>query len=45
MIKTFKLLFPDRNLTAESIRQSVISNWLNEKRFSLEQVQLIAGHA
>jgi integrase/recombinase XerD len=45
VIKTFKLLFPDRNLTAESIRQSVISNWLNEKRFPLEQVQLMAGHA
>ena len=44
VIQTFKPLFPDRNLTPESIRQSVISNWLNERRFPLEQVQLMAGH-
>jgi integrase/recombinase XerD len=44
-ISTFKPMFPDRNLTPESIRQSVISNWINEKRFPLEQVQLMAGHA
>jgi integrase/recombinase XerD len=44
IIETFKYLFPDRNLTPETIRQSVISNWLNEKRYPLEQVQLMAGH-
>lgn len=44
LVKTFKPLFPDRSLTCETIRQSVISNWLNEKRFPLEQVQLMAGH-
>jgi integrase/recombinase XerD len=45
IISTFKPLFPDRNLTPENIRQSVIANWINEKRFPLEQVQLLAGHA
>jgi integrase/recombinase XerD len=44
VVETFKHLFPDRNLNPESIRQSVISIWLNEKRFPLEQVQLMAGH-
>jgi site-specific recombinase XerD len=44
LIETFKPLFPDRNLNAMTIRQSVIANWLNEKRIPLEQVQLLAGH-
>jgi integrase/recombinase XerD len=44
LVETFKPLFPERNLTAESIRQSVIANWINERRFPLEQVQLMAGH-
>ena len=44
VVETFRSLFPDRNLNPELIRQSVISNWLNEKRFPLEQVQLMAGH-
>jgi site-specific recombinase XerD len=44
LVSTFKPLFPDRNLTPETIRQSVISNWINERRFPLEQVQLMAGH-
>lgn len=44
MVSTFKPLFPDRNLNPRTIRQSVISNWLNEKRLPLEQVQLLAGH-
>lgn len=44
LIETSKGLFPDRNLTPKSIRQSVIANWLNEKKFPLEQVQLLAGH-
>ena len=39
-----KNLFPDRNLTPLTIRQSVIANWLNEKHLPLEQVQLLAGH-
>lgn len=44
LVKTFRPLFPDRNLNCEIVRQSVIANWLNEKRFPLEQVQLMAGH-
>jgi integrase/recombinase XerD len=44
LISTFKPLFPERNLNPTTIRQSVISNWLNEKRIPLEQVQLMAGH-
>lgn len=44
LIETFKGLFPDRQLTPDAIRKSVVSNWLNERRFPLEQVQLMAGH-
>ena len=44
LTKTCKYLFPDRNLNPITIRQSVISNWLNEKKLPLEQVQLMAGH-
>ena len=40
---TFKPLFPDRKLSPLTIRQSVIANWLNEKKIPLEQVQLMAG--
>ena len=44
LVSTFKPLFPDRNLNAKTIRQSVIANWLNEKKLPVEQVQLMAGH-
>ncbi len=44
LVSTFKPIFPDRNLNPKTIRQSVISNWLNEKRIPMEQVQLMAGH-
>lgn len=44
LVSTFKGLFPDRNLNPKTIRQSVIANWLNEKKLPLEQVQLMAGH-
>lgn len=43
IVSTFKPLFPDRNLNPQTIRQSVIANWLNEKKIPLEQVQLMAG--
>ena len=43
LASTFKTLFPDRNLNPLTIRQSVIANWLNEKKIPLEQVQLMAG--
>lgn len=44
LVSTFKMLFPERNLNPKTIRQSVIANWLNEKRLPLEQVQLYAGY-
>jgi site-specific recombinase XerD len=44
LVSTYKPLFPDRNLNPQTIRQSVISNWMNEKKMPLEQVQLMAGH-
>lgn len=43
LVSTYKELFPDRNLNPGTIRQSVISNWLNEKKLPLEQVQLMSG--
>ncbi len=44
LIETFKPLFPDRNLSAQNIRKSVIMHWLNKLNIPLEQVQLMAGH-
>lgn len=44
LTSTFKGLYPDRILNPKTIRQSVISNWLNEKKYPIEQVQLMAGH-
>lgn len=44
MIKSMQALFPMRTLNPKTIRQSVISNWLNEKNYPLEQVQRMAGH-
>jgi len=43
-IATFKDRFPGRNLNCKSIRDSVISYWMNVKRMAPEQVQLLAGH-
>jgi len=31
-------------LNPSTIRQSVIANWLNEKKYPTEMVQLMAGH-
>lgn len=44
IVHTCKPLFPERNLNPKTIRQSVIANWLNERKLPLEQVQLMAGH-
>lgn len=44
MIEPLKALYPDRNLTPTTIRQSVIANWLNVSKYRLEDVQLLAGH-
>jgi integrase/recombinase XerD len=43
MLRALKPLFPDKNLNAKSIRQSVISNWINRERFSIEDVQTMSG--
>lgn len=43
IVSTAKGLFPDRNLTPATIRQSVIANWLNERHIPLEQVQILSG--
>ncbi|MFT5602477.1 MAG: integrase/recombinase XerD [Flavobacteriales bacterium] len=39
-----KHLFPLRQLNASLVRQSVISNWLNQSVMKLGDVQLMAGH-
>lgn len=44
MIEPLKGLFPDRNLSPQTIRMSVICNWLNENKIPLERVQELAGH-
>lgn len=44
MIEPLRGLFPDRKLNPQTIRMSVICNWLNEKNISLERVQELAGH-
>jgi integrase/recombinase XerD len=44
MTDQLKALYPDRPLTPQSIRMSVISNWLNEKKLPLEAAQELAGH-
>jgi integrase/recombinase XerD len=44
IIYTMKGAFPSRVLTTRTIRDSVISYWLNDKKLPLEQVQLMAGH-
>jgi integrase/recombinase XerD len=44
LAETAKGLFPGRNLNCKTIRDSVISNWLNEQKLPLDQVQIFAGH-
>ena len=44
VIEVLNPLFPDRKLNPRSIRMSVISNWMNEKKLPLENVQELAGH-
>jgi integrase/recombinase XerD len=44
MIEPLKPLFPDKNLNPQTIRMSVICNWLNENNLPLEKVQELAGH-
>lgn len=44
MIQPLRALFPDRKLNPQTIRMSVICNWLNEKKIPLERAQELAGH-
>jgi integrase/recombinase XerD len=44
LIETFRMIFPGRKLSAATIRQSVIANWLNVCQIPLDQVQFLAGH-
>jgi site-specific recombinase XerD len=44
MIEPLRNLFPDRKLNPQTIRMSVICNWLNEKNIPLERAQELAGH-
>ena len=43
LIETFKPMFPERNLNARTLRQSVITNQLKEGK-DLRVVQVFAGH-
>jgi len=42
-IQTFQFRYPGKELCPQTIRKSVISHWLNVKKFPLEQVQLFSG--
>ncbi|KAB2916142.1 MAG: tyrosine-type recombinase/integrase [Bacteroidetes bacterium] len=44
MIEPLKVLFPDKVLSPQEIRKSVIANWLNVYKHPLDEVQLMAGH-
>ncbi len=44
IVEPLKDLFPDKKLCPQTIRMSVICNWLNEKKYPLEHVQELAGH-
>lgn len=43
IIRPLQGLFPSKNLNPQTIRQSVITNWLNDLKYSLEDVQLLSG--
>jgi integrase/recombinase XerD len=44
MLLPLKKYYKHRNLNARTIRQSVISNWINGQKVTIEDVQLLAGH-
>lgn len=44
VIDPLKSLFPNKKLSPQTIRMSVICNWLNERKLNLEHVQELAGH-
>ncbi len=43
MLDPLRILFPNRILNAKTIRKSVITNWLNEDNFPVDDVQLMSG--
>lgn len=43
LVEVMQPLFPDRRLTLTKIRQSVISNWINIEKLSIDDVQLLSG--
>lgn len=43
LLRKYRLLFPEREVTPTTIRQSVIYNWLNHSKRSLETVQMWSG--
>ena len=43
MLRQLKHFFPDRTLNATTIRQSVITNWLNMDKKPIEVVQQMSG--
>jgi len=43
LFKPLKHFFPERVLNASTVRQSVVANWLNEKKLSVLEVQQRAG--
>ncbi|MGQ2985538.1 tyrosine-type recombinase/integrase [Flavobacterium sp.] len=44
ILRRYRFLYPDKPMTAENIRKSVIYNKINEEQRSVEEVQLFAGH-
>lgn len=44
LVSSMQNLFPGKILNPRSIRQSVMVNWLNIYKYSLSDVQLMAGH-
>jgi integrase/recombinase XerD len=44
IVSTLKSLIPDKKLTPQLIRQSVIVGWINILKIPVEQVQLMCGH-
>lgn len=44
MLRPLQGFYTDKNLNASTIRQSVITNWINHYNYPLEDVQLLAGH-
>jgi integrase/recombinase XerD len=44
LISTLSGMIPDKRITPQIIRQSVITWWINDLKIPLEQAQLMSGH-